>query len=72
VSRLWTRNGDRPGRFGGGIGYPLDRLHEEVAYIAYHFHWPPNDILQLEHRDRQRWVEEIAKINRRFNVVENE
>lgn len=21
----------------------------------------------LEHRDRQRWVEEIAKINRRLN-----
>ena len=24
---------------GGGLGYPLDQLFEEVAYIAYHFHW---------------------------------
>jgi hypothetical protein len=44
----------------------LDRLHEEVAYIAYHFHWPQHDILNMEHGERQRWVEEIAKINRRF------
>ena len=49
------------------IGYPLDRLHEEVAYIAYHFHWPLDSILNLEHRQRQRWVKEIADINRRLN-----
>lgn len=56
------------GQPGGGIsGYPLDRLHEEVAYIAYHFHWPRSEILNLEHRERQRWVTEIANINRRLN-----
>lgn len=49
------------------IGYPLDRLHEEVAYIAYHFHWPPASILALEHRDRRLWAEQIAAINRRLN-----
>jgi hypothetical protein len=43
------------------------RLYEEVAYIAYHFHWPHAEILTLEHRDRARWVEEIARINRRLN-----
>ena len=52
---------------GGTIGYPSDRLFEEVAYIAYHFHWPYSQIMNLEHRDRQRWVEEIAKINKRLN-----
>jgi Family of unknown function (DUF6760) len=55
-----------PGWLGGIIGYPLDRLHEEVAYIAYHFHWPREDVLSMEHADRRRWVEEIAKINRRL------
>jgi len=49
------------------VGYPLDRLHEEVAYIAYHFHWPREEILGLEHAERMRWVEEIASINRRLN-----
>jgi len=49
------------------IGYPLDRLHEEVAYISYHFHWPLDDILGLEHADRRRWVEEIGKINKQLS-----
>ena len=53
-------------RRGGTLGYPLDRLHEEVAYIAYHFHWPLEAVLALEHADRRRWVAEIAQINRRL------
>ncbi len=52
---------------GGILGYPLDRLHQEVAYVAYHFHWPQSEILALEHADRRRWVQEIAAINRRMN-----
>ena len=43
------------------------RLYEEVAYIAYHFHWPHEQILALEHQERQQWVQEIAKINQRLN-----
>jgi hypothetical protein len=46
-------------------GYPVDRLYEEVAYIAYHFHWPYDEVMSLDHRERLRWVEEIAKLNRR-------
>ena len=56
-----------PRRVGGVLGYPLERLHEEVAFIAYHFHWSREDILNLEHRDRRQWVDEIAGINRRLN-----
>ena len=44
------------------IGYPLDILSEEVAYVAYHFHWPYDQVMGLEHNERKRWVEEIAKI----------
>jgi len=50
---------------GGIAGYPLDRLYEEVAFIAYHFHWSHDAIMHMEHGERQRWVEEISKINRR-------
>lgn len=32
----------------------------EVAYVAYHFHWGQDEILDLEHRDRHRYVAEIA------------
>jgi uncharacterized protein DUF6760 len=49
--------------------YPSDRLFEEVAYIAFHFHWSPAEILGLEHRERWRWVDEIARINQRLNAV---
>ena len=52
---------------GGIVGYPLERLQEEVAYIAYHLHWSLDEILALEHADRRRWAEEVAAINRRLN-----
>jgi len=42
-------------------------MNEEVAYIAYHFHWPLDEILSLEHRQRRTWVKEIARINKRMN-----
>jgi hypothetical protein len=42
-------------------------LYEEVAYVAYHFHWPPESILEMDHAGRQQWVQEIAKINQRLN-----
>ena len=46
--------------------YAPDRIYEEVAYVAYHFHWSPDDILDLEHGVRTRYVSEIAKINTRL------
>jgi hypothetical protein len=55
----------RRGPPGGIATYAADRLHEEVAYIAYHFHWPLDDLLDLEHADRRRWADEIARINTR-------
>jgi hypothetical protein len=45
------------------VTYATDRLYEEIAYIAYHFHWAPDDILDLEHAERRRYVAEIGRIN---------
>ncbi|MFF3867760.1 DUF6760 family protein [Micromonospora sp. NPDC001898] len=47
--------------------YGADRLHEEVSYVAYHFHWPRSEILDLTHAERARYVGEIARINTRMN-----
>lgn len=47
--------------------YAAERLYEEVAYVAFHFHWSMDEILDLEHPTRTRFVEEIAKINRRLS-----
>ena len=52
---------------GGIVGYPIDPLYEEVAFVAYHFHWPHNEVMQLEHAERRRWVAEISSINGRLN-----
>jgi hypothetical protein len=49
--------------------YPLDRLREEVAYLAYHFHWSYEDVMLMEHAERQEWVEEAARINVRLNAA---
>ena len=49
---------------GGVISYPSQQLYEEVAFIAYHFHWTRTDILDLDHASRQLWVAEINKINK--------
>jgi hypothetical protein len=46
------------------VSYPLDQLHEEVAFIAYHFHWSQREVMELEHADRRRWV---AEINQQMN-----
>ena len=50
--------------------YATDRLFEEVSYVAYHFHWSMEEILNLEHADRQRYVSEISAINRRLSEEE--
>ena len=54
-------------RPGGILGYPLKTLYEEVAFVAFHFHWPPEAIFHLEHPERRRWVAEISAINQRMN-----
>ncbi|GAA1935931.1 hypothetical protein GCM10009716_48730 [Streptomyces sodiiphilus] len=45
--------------------YAADRLHEEVAYLAFHFHWPLDQILDLEHADRLRYIDQIARLGGR-------
>jgi hypothetical protein len=44
------------------VTYAADRLYEEVAYVAYHFHWGRDEILDLEHAERQRFVTEIGQL----------
>ena len=43
--------------------YPREQLYQEIAYIAYHFHWHIDDILDMEHEERH----EIARVNREIN-----
>ncbi len=60
-----VRGGDR--RPGGSLSYPSDRLFEEVAYLSHYLHWPYDAVMGLDHRERQRWVAEVARMNERIN-----
>jgi hypothetical protein len=49
------------------MAYPVKSLYEEMAFIAHHFHWSLDDLMQLDHGERRRWCREISAINRRLN-----
>jgi hypothetical protein len=50
------------------VTYETAELLEEVSYVAYHFHWPLSEILDLEHADRRHFVGEIGRINKRMTA----
>ena len=39
-----------------------DLLHQEVAYLAYHLHWPLDVLLDLEHADRRRYLKLVGHL----------
>ncbi len=39
-----------------------ERLLAEAARLAYHFHWPLDAILDLEHSDRKRFLAEAEAL----------
>ena len=41
---------------------------EELAYLAYHLHWPLEDLVALERADRRGWVTQVSAINDRRNA----
>src|SRR5271165_2266104 len=45
--------------------YAADRLQKEVAYLAYHLHWPLDTLLDLEHADRLMYIDHVGRINSR-------
>jgi hypothetical protein len=51
------------------VTYAVVQLYEEIAYVAYHFHWAHEELIDLEHLRRKAFVREIAKINHRLNEL---
>ncbi|MBM4360919.1 MAG: hypothetical protein FJ096_22700 [Deltaproteobacteria bacterium] len=45
----------------------MESIFKEVAFVAYHFHWDRETILELPHKERHRWVKEISGINAKIN-----
>jgi hypothetical protein len=43
----------------------LRELWSEISYLAYHLHWDLDILLDLEHGDRERLMQEVAELNER-------
>lgn len=43
----------------------MNELWSEVAYLAYHFHWELDTLLDLQHADRTTLLAEVADLNER-------
>jgi hypothetical protein len=41
---------------------PAERLYQDVAYLAFHLHWSRDELLDLEHAERQRFVDEVGRL----------
>jgi hypothetical protein len=39
-----------------------DELLSETAALAFHYHWPLDSILDLEHGDRRRFLREARAL----------
>lgn len=52
---------------GGIVGYPLEKVFEEVAFLGYYLHWDGDAIMKMPHAERRTWCEEVSKINKQLN-----
>ncbi|MGW5119677.1 DUF6760 family protein [Streptomyces noursei] len=43
--------------------YAATDLRSEIAYIAYHFHWSHNELLDMDHVQRRTYIQSISDIN---------
>ena len=39
-----------------------EQMLRETARLAYHVHWPLDAIIDLEHRDRRRFLTEAERL----------
>lgn len=69
MSELWSRVRGGGAAAGGIVRYPLDRLYEEVAYIAIGLGWSHDEIMTLNHMERLRWVEQLNRIQAQRRMV---
>ena len=47
--------------------YNIKSLKEEIAFLAYYFHWSYKEITELSHKERISYCEEVSKINKKLN-----
>jgi len=38
-----------------------------MSFLAYYLHWSHEELMNLDHRERRRWCNEISAINKKLN-----
>ena len=38
-----------------------------MSFLAYYLHWSMGDLMDMEHRERRRWCEEVSEINKKLS-----
>jgi hypothetical protein len=51
------------------VSYPSEQLAEEVAFLSHYLHWPYDQVMSMEHRERQSWVREVSRMNECINQL---
>ena len=49
---------------GGSLTAGADALWEEIGFLAFHLHWPLDDILDLTQDVRARLIMQIQRLTR--------
>ncbi len=42
-------------------------MYQEMSFISYYFHWSGDEVMNLDHRSRRKWCQEISDIHKRIN-----
>ena len=51
------------GAFGEIVGYPLELLRQEVAYLGFHVNWSYEAVMSMEHWERRYWLREVVALS---------
>nr|DAN03010.1 MAG TPA: hypothetical protein [Bacteriophage sp.] len=38
-----------------------------MAFLGYYLHWPREELMNLDHRERRRWCAEVSGINQNLS-----
>ena len=40
----------------------MDWVYQEVAALSVRVHWTYEDVLNLDHAERRRWIDEVLRL----------
>jgi len=40
----------------------VERIYEEVAFLALHLGWSYEALMQMDHFERRKWVDKVIKL----------